>query len=489
MSSYAKPFFTYLRGKPQRLELIVWGIFYVIAYFLIIYSYPFPDGISDSGAYVSSALHHSYDGYRPYGYSQFLILIHSFSTSFRLVVFVQFLLNALGTLFFVFTVRYFFQSCNVWISRIFTFVAVFSLISLYLADTILSDSLFTTLTLFWLAFGLWFLYEKRTGYKVLFSLIQIILLISLVRIRYTGLFYTGIQILLFIAEFYKKKQWIGAGLLVVLSLLLLDVYQKQVEATKRVTGIEVFSGFSGWQMANNALHVLPYVEPDIKKIPDSQVREFMQIAKNADSTLILDGFSTSAKFLWDNNLLLKRYLFYQMKKRNWIYLKTWTFLGKNVYGKFGSYMLKKYPLQYTRYFFLPNLWGILYPTGDQVFLSFKTDAIPAKLLNSWFGVPSDVKVSSRGDWIGKVSPFLPKLRLIIWILFFFSVLWFFIKRKYLVFSEKELKMWVFLTLFVFAYLAFHVYASPFEVRYIAPIHVPQVAIIYLSFFAHKTYDK
>ncbi len=100
------PFINFLK-KEQNLLFIFIGI-YVAIYFLLTYLYPYPDGISDSSGYVKAALFNKEDEYRPFGYSKFLIIIHSISTSISFVVLVQYILNALASIFLIFNIKYFF---------------------------------------------------------------------------------------------------------------------------------------------------------------------------------------------------------------------------------------------------------------------------------------------------------------------------------------------------------------------------------------------
>jgi hypothetical protein len=91
----SESFFKFMLQKEQKYQVIAFIALYFILYYVITYLNPYPASISDSGAYVNAALSNRIDTYRPFGYSQFLISIHKWSTSIHFVVAVQYLINAI----------------------------------------------------------------------------------------------------------------------------------------------------------------------------------------------------------------------------------------------------------------------------------------------------------------------------------------------------------------------------------------------------------
>jgi hypothetical protein len=477
-------FFSYLKQSSVKKELYIIGGLYFLVYFVLTYLYPYPDGISDSGGYVLAAFQNKYMGFRPFGYSRFLIMLHGFSSSMGFIVFVQYFLNALASMFFVFTLKYFFRIPNKFISIAFDVLAFGSVSVLYLTNTILSDSLFTSLTLIWAALGLWILRTDKLLPKVFLFIFQCICLGFLLNVRYTGIFYVIVQFLIIIFSFYKEKQLIGLGLAVVTILIGFGFYKGQIEKTKNLVGIEAFSGFSGWQVANNAMHVIHHVDLQPERISDARTRDFATFVKNNDSLVNIPEGTATAKLMWDKNSPLKIYNSLNIQTNNVTYLYSYTDLGSNVYNKFGNHVMTHYPFAFFRYYLWPNIQGTIYPKADQVFRTFNTEAISADLRTNWFEMKDTEKPYSRSQIIASLRSFLSVYRLIVWVLMFVSIVYlavFSIKKK-IVFTLHQHFMFWFLVLFTMGYTAFNIFSSPFELRYTTPIHIMQIAFIIWALF-------
>jgi uncharacterized membrane protein len=59
-------FISFIKKTEQKKDLLLIIIFYVLAFIILKYLYPYPDGISDSGSYIAAAYNQVYDGYRPF---------------------------------------------------------------------------------------------------------------------------------------------------------------------------------------------------------------------------------------------------------------------------------------------------------------------------------------------------------------------------------------------------------------------------------------
>jgi hypothetical protein len=477
-------FFSFLAEKKQKKKILFIGVFYLIAYIALIYLYPFADGISDTGGYIQSAAQNKYLGYRPFGYSAFLIMLHNISGSMSFLVFAQYWLSAISTILLVFTVKYFYRPKNNMAELFFDIFAVCSITTIYLTNCILSDSLFTSLTILWVFSGIWFIHTPEISVKTIFFFIHILLLGFLFSVRFTGLFYVFITGLIIFITLFKEKRILSIAFISIAVLVFYLLYRGQTNSTYQLTKIKSFSAFSGWQMANNALHVIPYVDIDTNKITNKEVREFTifaiscktQIKQNIDLT----PYYSTATFIWDKNLPLKRFLFYKMQQRNGEYLTTFTSLGENVYGKFAAYMIKQHPIAYFTHYILPNALSVLYPNHDDVYETSYSGNIPADMLKSWFGMDEKTTLHANSGIIKKLSSFFSVFQVISWLLVFLSVIFHLIKKNYKQWSLTQNRIYWSMVFFVFSYLAFNVYAAPFATRYICPVHILQMTIIYLA---------
>jgi hypothetical protein len=471
-------FFSFIIEREQKKDVLFILILYTIAFILMKYLYPYPDGISDSGGYVAAAIREGYDGYRPFGYSRFLMIIHNFSSSISLLVFVQYFINVIASIYFILSLKYFFASNNKFLYYGSLVVALGSILTIYLTNSVLSDSLFSSLTIFWVTFNIWFLSDQKLSIRIGLLILIFITLYFLVNLRYTGIIYFVLELFLILFVLFRQNKILALLSSLVLFLIIYNFYKKQVEVTKKFTRIETFSGFSGWQSANNALHVVPYIEFDKEKIKNESFAEFALYAKSVDTLLVVER--TSADFMWDKELPLKKYLFSTIKKYDWKYQKAYTYLGKNEYGEFGKYVMLHYPWEYFRYFLLPNSIGLFYPKGDQLYRSYNPNAISPELLEKWFEIKPDIKLYSRSKLIEKTSVSFATIQLIIWILVFFSIGLLILKKIWNYLSPEKLFALIFIVAFLLIYTAFHIYATPFEIRYIVPVHLIQIALIYIA---------
>jgi hypothetical protein len=472
-------FLKFMLEKENKYQLFIYLAAYIVLYIILISLYPYPAGISDSGSYVRAASTNLQDTYRPFGYSGFLIWVHALSHSIHFLVFVQFFINALCTLFLMFTIKYLFPVKKKIVYYLFAFMAVFSPLTLYLSNSVLSDSLFTSLTMLWIATGIWMIYCNEYRGKIISFIIHALLLYFLITVRFTGLVYVAVSLLFVFFSFDRKKIWQPASLIIILLLMVYTFYRNQKSKIFDLVRVNTFSGFSGWQKASNAMNCVPYININPAKIRDRRVKEFTSFALQFDTLLIMDS-RPSAKYMWDNRLPLKAYCFYEAQRTNTPYIYQWNYLGANVYGKFGSYVMKKYPFAFARYYFLPNCRLIFYPKDDQVVKVFRTDWIPEDLQRSWFGFNSGEKLHSKSRLFEKMFFMIPALRSLIWILLLGCMILVFLKRKEILWQPFQLKLFLLLLAFVLIYYAFSAYAGPFELRYIGPVHMAIISLIYIS---------
>ena len=472
-------FFAFLSEKKQKQKLLFIGLFYLVVYVALIYLYPFADGISDTGGYIQSAAQNKYLGYRPFGYSKFLIILHNISTSMSFIVFVQYWLSAISTMLFVFTIKYFYRPQNNIIEWAFDVFSVCSITVIYLANCVLSDSLFASLTTLWIVSGIWFINAQKMSAKTVLFLFHLILLSFIFAVRFTGLFYVFITIFVVLITLFKHHKIIAVTFISTALLLFYLLYKNQVNSTYQLTRVKTFSAFSGWQMANNALHVIPYIDIDTTKITNIELREFTSYALSCKTQIKanIKPYYSTATFIWDKKLPLKQFLARKIQQKNADYLTTFTYLGENVYSKFASDIIKHHPVEYFIHYILPNTLSVLYPDHDDVYFRYSGDFTP-ELLKSWFGI--EEKLSARSNIVGKISGALSVFQIITWLLVFLSVIFYLIKKQYQHCSQLQNKIYWGIVFFVLSYLAFNIYAAPFATRYITPVHVLQIAIIYLT---------
>ncbi len=213
-------FLNFMLDKKNKYQVLIFLAAYVILYIILVNLYPYPAGISDSGSYVRAASTNMQDTYRPFGYSRFLIWVHALSHSIHFLVFVQFFINALCTLFLLFTIKYLFPARRKLTFYLFALLAIFSPLTLYLSNSVLSDSLFTSLTMLWIATGIWMVCCNKYRGKIISFIIHGLLLYFLITVRFTGLVYVAVSLLFVFLSFDRKKIWQPASLIIILFLMV-----------------------------------------------------------------------------------------------------------------------------------------------------------------------------------------------------------------------------------------------------------------------------
>ena len=90
----------------------VWGVLALstLAFCIILYFYPFPATMSDTGEYVLRAERKITGVFRPFGYSWFILKLHEISGTVRSLVIAQFLLHVSSVIYFLRAVLHFFPA-------------------------------------------------------------------------------------------------------------------------------------------------------------------------------------------------------------------------------------------------------------------------------------------------------------------------------------------------------------------------------------------
>ncbi len=456
-----KKFVTYLKHSEQRNEIAIALLAYVIFYIILINLYPLPSTLIDSANYVYCAMMNHPGGYRPFGYSWYLNFIHSFSSSIGFVTITQFLLTALSTLFFIYTIKYFFKfKSGLWWYG-FLAISILAPPTLYMAHSLLSDSLFCSLTVLWFTTAIWILFTRN----LLIYAIHLLSLYWALEVRYAALFYPIFTALVVWFSFDKLTYKIG--LIAVCFIVTVYFYKSTVSEMRRDFGVEVFSGFSGWLLLNNALLVVPYEEINPQEARDPETRMFLEYLAKTDKTFYNGDINT--QFIWSKKSPLKEYTYWKMQTMQIDYLRSWLLCSKD-FSKFGSYLIKKYPGSFLNHYMLPNAWCVIYPPRSWGVISRIEDITTDDLFHDYYGLPKGIKFSAgRSVAFSKMSPFLSSGVFLFWMIFLASSAFLAFKWKVIKQEKQKFNCILFLILFALGYSGFNIFSAPFEYRYIIPI--------------------
>lgn len=433
--------------------------------------YPFADYFMDSYTYLIAALRHSLISFRPIGYSRFLEMIHVFTTSDTAVVFIQYIIIQTGSLFFFFTLLHFFNPGKL-VSRVLFIFLIFNPVTLYISNYILSDALFIGLSLYWITLLIRIIVRPQ-WYGVV---VQAILLFLIFELRFAALYY---PVVLIVALIICRWSWWFKGAAIALSVLPIIFEMHHIRSvTYKETGTAVFSAFSGWQIANNALHMYPYIKVANADLPSPACKELDSIVKKYFETIPapeLSGNKATTDYMWSNESPLKKYLYFKKKQKD-IYFNAWNAVSPTL-SDYSYSLIKKHPVAFTRYYLWPSAITYLLP--------------PVESLNTYNEGKDSVDEVAR-EWFRYKTPRVKAVsknfqHLLLWpytYLFFvvnivFCGLWIvsLIKQRKMVITPRFGNTIVFIGIFWLVHAGFSSFSTPAVYRY------QQFALIILLAFS------
>lgn len=319
--------------------------------------YPFADYITDSYTYIDAAASGAVVGYRPMGYSYLLLGLHLLTTSDTVLVLLQFLLIQAGALYLFFTIRYFFRLRKGIANTLFV-ITLANPVVLYLSNCVTSDAFYIGCSLFWFTGLLWII--NRPHWRHMLE--QALWLFILFKLRYTALYLPAISIITFLMS--RQKWWFQlAGMALSVVPIFLEI--KHIERlTEKELGTKVFSAFSGWSTANNALHIYPFTSIKDADFTSPQCVALNKIVKSYFDTIPAAQLPypyVKVYYLWGNSTTpLKHYMDQVKDQRNVSYFVAWNAVAPT-FTEYGNTLIKQHPLAYARYFMWPNAKVYLLP--------------------------------------------------------------------------------------------------------------------------------
>ncbi len=335
------------------------------------YYYPFADFFVDSYTYIEAAANRSSISVRPIGYSLFLRFIHMLSVSDTFLVTVQYGLVQCSCLcLFFFLVRH---GCLAgWARLVVAAFLVVDPLVYYTSNFVSSDAIFLALSLFWLTLLLQLLRRPTWGALVL----QWVLLGLIFYTRYVALFYPAVAALTFFVvkrDLWYKLTAIAGSIAIVTAGAL---YTQRL--TNEQTGTPVFSAFSGWQLANNAIQIYPWLPPDTTGMPspDSYVlaRYVSTWFDQSGAALKKTAPVATTFYMWDPGSPLHQYFDAYRVRHSSIPQRTDTaepayFIAWNrvspVFIEYGHFLIARHPVAFSRYYLWPSAQSFfLSPLGE-----------------------------------------------------------------------------------------------------------------------------
>ena len=481
-------FLSFVFQKQQQPDWIIISALCLIGYLVLKYFYPYPATMSDSGSYVVTAMDDRFSFYRPFGYSYFLQIIHSVSSGVHAIFIFQILLYFVSTAVFAFTIKYLFPPNKKIIWYFLLLFLSFSPLAFFMANSILSDIIFSVSIYFMLS-GLLFVMMRQSWIGlVLFS----ITLFCSLSIRYSAVVFPFVFI-----PFLLFSKGLIRWITIVCSIMVFLLFYNQTKNNmKKTTGFNQFStGFDGWQLSNNALHIFPFIDLEPGSIKNENLRTFHQFLlpyKNIILKRTGNGKDVTADFLWGTDLPLKQYLFKSIQETNRTYPKMWIALGSGLYADYGRYLILHHPFKFMRYYYLPNTGRMFYPTHTGVMSNYRGVDAEKDIMN-WYKISEEEDTSCKNDFYGS---FLTKCISVSYIFIWIAVAVIgaigILYRKKIKFDKQEkITFWLIFT-FGAIYYASTIFMSPIELRYWLPMACIQFAFCYIllnKFSEYKLWQK
>ncbi|NSL86942.1 hypothetical protein ECE50_008885 [Chitinophaga sp. Mgbs1] len=372
------------REKANRQYLLIALGAMVLQLIIFKLLYPFADFFSDSYSYIMAAQTNANISIWPVGYSKFLRAFHLITHSDTALVSFQYIFLELSFLYCFFTLRYFYQPGKSTSQIIFAFL-FFNPLFLYLSNYVSSDPLFLALSI------LWFTQLLRIIHRPVWHQVIThgILLTILFTIRYNAMYYPLVTAAAFVLS-RRPVMYKIAGIILPVALITGFVNFSRNEAEK-LTGTKQFSLFSGWQLANNALYMYPYIKVDDSKIPVISTAFHQQVKTYFDTVSAASaGVSPTegAYYIKYPGAPLKQHLFAARDAHPDMGIVELWGRSAAIFGVYGNALIKDHPIAFFRYFLLPNSYNFILPPLEKLEVYNTGDNEVSESAQEWFDYKS-----------------------------------------------------------------------------------------------------
>lgn len=446
-------FSNFLLTRDRKIELFAFALLSGGLLILFYNAYPYPIINGDSGNYVLRAREMTIGAYRAFGYSVFLNWLHGISEDIRVVFFGQFILNFLSTVFFLLSIQ-FLLPLKRWLYYFLAFILIISPSIVYCTTLVMSDSLFYDLTLLYLASMLWLMRFRKWW----ILLVHLLILYFLLYVRYTALIYPFITAIgLLWGKFSFKKLGVA-----IVPLLVLGIFHHNVKASmNKQFGVEIFSGFSGWALANNAVSVIPYIDLEAEDIKNPRVRYVHSFVASKPDSIYDTKYIIGTSFMWKPEWPAKQMMQDYKKTVPTSYPKLWLYSSK-LLSEYGQYLIKNYPWQYFNHFIVPNFLQLFQTFEIREWSTFNS------LNLGYFEYPVE-EYDYDTPLISILDPFRKVATSILWVASVISIVFLVINRNKI--DPVEKRMLIFLLFFFLGHSFISVIAHPINnFRYLTPIY-------------------
>jgi hypothetical protein len=357
--------------------------------------YPYADFFTDSYSYIQAAAQRDAISFRPIGYSLFLRAVHVVSVSDTFLVTLQYGLVQGASLGLVLSLRRWCGLRDRTTGVLVGFLLLNPLIP-YLCNYVSSDALFVGLSLVWLTVLMGLLRSPswwRLG-------LQVLLLFVIFNLRYVALYYPAVAALTVLLT-KKGLGFKAAGVVLSIGVVLAGTFWIK-EITKRETGADLFSAFSGWQMANNVLNLYPHIPVDTAGLPSADCRELagyvQRYFREEDRRRVDTGrkmvgeaereqtSSVTTAYMWLRSSPLHLYMKAYQQRNKLSYFDAWNRVGV-VFTQYGYFVARSHPLAFAHYYCWPSAKTFFLEDLDVFAVYNEGNTEVDKVAKDWFRYP------------------------------------------------------------------------------------------------------
>jgi len=464
------PFINFIFTPFNRKILLILFLYHILVAFVFHWAYPFTIYTPDTPNYFLAADAKDFCGYRPYGYSAFINFCMLLYKSIYVIVFFQSFLYFVAIALFIFTIEYISPFKNKKLFYLFTILLSLSGQVFLLNNSLLSDSIFISLSLIWISSLLHLFNSKKNNYYLI--ALNLIICFSLAKIRYAGLIYPVIGLLA--GLFIYRKQLLNLFVYVIgFLLIVLIVYQQGVSQNKTKYGIDVFSAFGGWAKLNNASVVIPEAKDDIR---EKEMYLLNALFKRYPDSIYSTKNVLTSQLMWGKLYPEKKYLaFIYSKNKVHGYVPSYVYCGK-LYGEYANYLIKTHITSFITKFYLPNLFGAISPQDESSGnVHIKVDENIRKVCDTDFDF-----FAPRCDIYGAFISVFDKIKYAtLAILFIFSLTYYVAKKYFKLVTSNRNILFLFISFFIILNSLFLAYVHPVLLRYVIINEFLFIAVIFV----------
>ena len=425
--------------------------------------YPYPHFIPDSHDYLIAAFNNYTINTWPIGYSKFLRLFSSFTSSHLLLVAFQYVFLQVTILYWLFSIGYLLE-LGKWVIRLLIGGSLLNPLLLYISNLISADALFAALSLIWITQLLWLLYSPSI--RLLLSHASVLLITFIV--SYHALYYPLISICLIgYSQMHVKDKMIGISTILV--LLGAFIGRTQFQYYKATDTVQ-FSALGGWQLASNALYA--YSNEEIPNVPSRIPAQFRQlhslVNRHIDSLRQVpvrpDG-ELGDYYLSNEHSPLRKYIPSRLKNDSSIEgpFKCLASMSP-LYASYGCYLIQQHPCAFIKHYVMPNLFNYYAPNIEYLSTyNMGRDTIDQMAI-IWFGLKTNEIYTYHRNKQIIITKFFPIILATMNLAFTFCFICFVLSGGFIKSNIYSKRVLCWLLMFWISNMIFSLLASPIVLR-------------------------